>query len=206
MEYKTDPIKWFSIPYRKEYFKTDTALYNRKLNQYKSFTPYTSEELEWIFEVQKICAIDQYARLYYAAHPDNSEILHFADSVTMSKMLELRKKYPDIEDHFQAAPFEYWVISRHIFTAYPVFWFTHFEPKEKQNVLKGLSNAQTYAFMYDRCIHRAYKQESYYGEWVADEHIGKLDTAIIDQRRAEIYLPSLKEKNMSKNIVQPIYE
>ncbi|MCL1968948.1 MAG: hypothetical protein FWF65_05225 [Bacteroidetes bacterium] len=187
---------------RKEYFEKDTLLYNQKrkeLNE-KYVHHYSAREIELLIEVKEIFAMDQFARYYntdYPKHKDCSKnILEYVDSITMIKLVDLLEKYPEYTNPLTIDPFAPWVIGRHIFTAYPEFWLTYFEPKERDALLKGNGLIPTeYARTYDRCMITSGRSKySYYGEWDDEGKAANPDKDLVNKHRTNLGLPILEER------------
>jgi tetratricopeptide (TPR) repeat protein len=190
----------FDVPRIKRYFEKDTLLYNQKLKEFYEIPAiYTAKELKLLFEVKQILAADQFARKYYNDYPQHKDcsknIIQYVDSITMVKLVELIEKYPEYSNPLTIDDFAPWVIGRHIFTAYPEFWLTHFEPKEREKLIVGEGYPKEYARTYDRCIITCGKEKySYYGEWDDDGKATNPDKDLVNKRRANLGLPSLEEK------------
>ena len=192
---------------RKKYFEKDTILYNHKQKEFneKYAHHYSAREIELLVEVKEILAMDQFARYYnndYPKHKNCSEnIIAYVDSITMIKLIDLLEKYPEYSNPLTIDPFAPWVIGRHIYTAYPGFWLTYFEPKEREALLNGNGlNPTEYARTYDRCVITSGKEKySYYGEWDDDGKAINPDKNLINTRRDNLGLPSLEEKKIKPN-------
>jgi tetratricopeptide (TPR) repeat protein len=210
-QYKSMTAKEFGYNYRKIYFAKDTTLFNNKFNEYseKMKDYYTAQEIELLIEVKNIFAIDQFSRTYYQNYKEHlncsKNIIEYADSITMKSMILLLEKYPDNKDPM-AIDFEArFVISRHIFTAYPQFWLTYFEPRARKALIEEFTNPQTYATMYDRCLISTTGGFSYYGEWDNNGKNANPDVELINKRRDNLGLPTLLVNKTEKNIVFPVY-
>jgi tetratricopeptide (TPR) repeat protein len=197
-ELKKMKAKEFGYGYRKGYFGKDTLLHNKKLQEYNKRT--TISDIELLIAVKEMLAMDQFARYYHSDFPQHKDcsknIILYVDSITMEKWVELMKKYPEYSDplsiDFEAA----FVIGRHIFTAYPEFWLTHFEANARESVISGQYNPQGYARTYDRCMITSGRAEySYYGEWNNDGKNANPDNNLVNKRRENLGLPPLGEKN-----------
>jgi tetratricopeptide (TPR) repeat protein len=186
----------------KKCFEKDTLLYNKKKNEYyeKSICNYyTAQEFELLIEVNKIFANDQFARHYDNTFPQHrnctKNIIEYADSITMVRITDLYKKYPEFDDPLSINALAGVIIGRHIFTAYPEFWLICFEPNARRQLLDGNYDPQTYARTYDRCMITSGKaQYSYYGEWDDGGKYVNPDSISVDRRRENLALPLLKNK------------
>jgi tetratricopeptide (TPR) repeat protein len=190
----------FSYPYRKGYWEKDTTLYNKKLKEYiaKSPTQFTPEETEIIQTLKELLAIDQLARKYWWAYPTHitctKNIIMYTDSIVMIDIVELIQSHPNIKDAFYLDFEAAFVIGRHLFTAYPEFWLTYFEPDARKNLINGDCSPDEYARTYDRCIIMARGEKSYYGEWDNNGEAVNPNVDKVNQRRFNIGLPPLEEK------------
>lgn len=213
-KYKFLDSKEFGYSYRRKYFEKDTLLYQRKMKEYIDYEEnnpiyYTARELELVKEIKEIHAADQLARHYYDAYPQHQNcaksILLYTDSTTMVRWLALLEKYPEYDDPLSTDFEASFVISRHIFTAYPQFWLTHFEPRCRKALIEGSYNPQDYAVMYDRCLISTTGGYSYYGEWDNDGMNANPDKVLVNKRRANLGLLPLEEKAENNFIVFPVY-
>jgi hypothetical protein len=112
----------------------------------------------------------------------------------MEEIIRLIQSHPNIKDAFYLDFEASFVIGRHLFTAYPEFWLTYFEPDERKVLINGTVSAQHYARTYDRCIIMARGEKSYYGEWDNNGEAVNPDVDKVNQRRFNIGLPPLEEK------------
>jgi hypothetical protein len=172
-------------------------LYNKKLQEYKERT--TISDIELLIAVKEMLAMDQFARYYEKDFPQHkncsNNIIPYVDSITMVRWVELMKKYPEYSDPISIDHEASFVIGRHIFTGYPEFWLTYFEPKQRENLIKGNGNPQSYARTYDRCMITSGRAEySYYGEWDNDGKAANPDKNSVNKRRANLGLTPLNEK------------
>jgi len=210
-QYRRMTAEEFGYGYRKMYFVKDTMLYNNKAKEYseKMENYYTAQEIELLIEVKSMLARDQLARDYYKNYPKHLDcsknILEYADSITMQNIILILEKYPDNKNPLSIDMTANTVISRHIFTAYPQFWLTYFEPRARKSVIEELSNPKTYATMYDRCLISTTGTYSYYGEWDNDGKNANPDVELVNKRRENLGLSPLRVNKMEKNIVHPIY-
>jgi hypothetical protein len=201
----------FGYGYRKMFFGKDTMLYNNKAKEYlgKMNNYYTAQEIELLIEVKNMLARDQLARDYYKNYPKHLDcsknILEYADSITMQNLILLLEKYPDNKNPLSIDPTANMAISRHIFTAYPQFWLTYYEPRTRKSVIEDFSNPQTYATMYDRCLISTTGGYSYYGEWDNDGKNANPDVELVNKRRENLGLTPLQVNKPEKNIVFPVY-
>ena len=189
---------WYDV---KEVFEKNPFLYDEKKTEYyeKSNYNYTARERELLMEVTEIFTADQFARNYYIKYPESKNcsknIIMYADSISMVKWVELMKKYPEYSNPLEIYPMANLAISRHIFTAYPDFWLTYFEPTARKLLLTGEYHPLAYARTYDRCMITSGKAEySYYGEWDNDGKNVNPDSEAVDKRRVNLGLPLLKDK------------
>jgi tetratricopeptide (TPR) repeat protein len=189
--------KEFGYGYRKDYFSNDTLLFNKKLQEYNERT--TINDIELLITVKEMLAMDQFARNYEKKFPQHKNcsknIIPYVDSITMVRWVELIKKHPEYSDPLSIDKEAAFVIGRHIFTAYPEFWLTNFEPKQRENLIKGNGNPQSYARTYDRCMITSGKAKySYYGEWDNDGKAVNPDKELVNKRRENLGLPHLTDK------------
>ena len=209
-QYKRMTAEEFGYNYRKIYFVKDTILYNNKAREYseKMNNYYTAQEIELLIEVKNMLARDQLARDYYKNYPKHlncsKNILEYVDSITMQNLTLLLEKYPDNKNPLKIDKTADMAISRHIFTAYPQFWLTYFEPRARKALIEEFTNPQTYATTYDRCLISTIGGYSYYGEWDNDGKNANPDVELINKRRENLGLPLLTNKT-EKNIVHPVY-
>jgi tetratricopeptide (TPR) repeat protein len=202
---KKKTAKDFDNHYIKKLFEKDTVLYNQKKKEfYEIPLTYTVRELELLFEVKQMFAADQLARYYHDDHPQykncSKNILVYVDSITMVKLVKLIEKYPEYSNPLNIDPLTAWFIGRHIFTAYPEFWLTYFEPRTREDVINGKGYPKEYARTYDRCIITSGKEKySYYGEWDDEGKAVNPDKELVNQRRANLGLPPLEEKKTNPN-------
>jgi tetratricopeptide (TPR) repeat protein len=193
----------FNSSWVKKYFEKDTSLYNQKLKEfYKIPITYSARELELLSEVKEVYAADQFARIYHDAYPEHNNCskntIIFVDSITMVKIVKLIEKYPEYSNPLDVDHWAKVIIGRHIFTAYPEFWLTHFEPKEREQLILGNVRPKSYARTYDRCIITSGKEKySYYGEWDDDGKAANPDKELVNKRRANLGLPPLEEKKIN---------
>ena len=188
---------------RKNEFEKDTLLFNQKKEEfYKKYPPkfYTEEELEHRLEVKEIYGADQFARYYHDDHRQylncSKNILEYVDSITMVKIVNLLEKYPEYTNPLSVNGLDSWIIGRHIFTGYPDFWLTYFEPREREALLKGNGLTPTeYARTYDRAVIVSKKEQySYYGEWDDNGKAVNPDKELVNKRRTNLGLLPLGEK------------
>ena len=194
--FKRMKAKEFGYGYRKGYF-SDTLLHKKKLQEYNEKT--TISDIDLLIEVREMLAMDQFARYYYTDLPQHQNcsknILEYVDSITMVRWVELMQKYPEYSDPLKVDPEASIVISRHIFTAYPEFWLTYFEPKAREDLIVGKQIPQAYARTYDRCMITSGRAVySYYGEWDNDGKAANSDNELVNKRRENLGLPPLNEK------------
>ena len=189
---------WYDV---KQVFEKDPFLYNEKKKEYyeQSNYNYSARERELLMEVTEIFTADQFARNYYIKYPESKNcsknIIMYADSITMVKWIDLLKKYPEYNNPLEIYPIANLAMSRHIFTAYPDFWLTYYEPTARKLLLTGEYDPLGYARTYDRCIITSGKAEySYYGEWDNDGKNVNPDSEAVDKRRENLGLPLLKDK------------
>lgn len=188
----------FGYPVNRQYFEKDPILlneYNKKKKEYEdnSKNYYTPREQELRTKIEKMLEADQFARHNYLDYPN---IIPQTDSITMADLVDLLERYPEYGDPLRDIyPFAGIVIYRHIFTAYPDFWLTYFEPRAKKELPTGEYSPQAYARTYDRCMITSGKTEySYYGEWDNDGKNINPDSEAVDKRRVNLGLPLLKDK------------
>ena len=209
-QYKRMTAEEFGYGYRKMFFGKDTLLYNNKAKEYaeKMNNYYTVQEIELLIEVKNMLARDQLARDYYKNYPKHLDcaknILEYVDSITMQNLILLLEKYPDNKNPLSIDMNANAAIPRHIFTAYPQFWLTYFEPRARKSVTEDFTNPQTYATMYDRCLISTTGGYSYYGEWDNDGKNANPDVELVNKRRENLGLPLLVKKT-EQNIVFPVY-
>ena len=190
----------FGYGYRKDYFKKDTLLYNQKKMEYlkKMDSYYTVKEQKLLIEVEKILAIDQFARHYDDTYPQHrncsKNIIRYADSITMENIIVLLEEYPEYPNPLSIVPIAEITISRHIHTAYPQFWLTYYEARCRKAVLDGTASTQYYAYMYDRSTKLTKGGYSYYGEWDNNGKNANPDKDLVNKRRSNMGLPILQEK------------
>ena len=189
---------WYDV---KKVFEKEPLLYNEKKKEYyeKSNYCYTARERELLMEITEIFTADQFARNYYKNYPESKNcsknIILYADSITMQKVIELIEKYPEYNNPLEIYPMANLAVSRHIFTAYPDFWLTYFEPTARKLLLTGEYAPLGYARTYDRCMITSGKAEySYYGEWDNDGKNVNPDFEAVNKRRINLGLPLLKDK------------
>jgi len=201
--FKLNSINVKSFEQCKQYFEKDTILFNQKKEEFYKKYPaqlYNEKELEHRLEVREIFGADQLARYYHDDYPQykncSKNILEYVDSITMIKLVKLLDKYPEYTNPLSVSPFESWIIGRHIFTAYPDFWLTYFEPREREALLNGKGLPPTeYARTYDRCIVQSQREKySYYGEWDDGGKAVNPDKELVNKRRANLGLPPLEAK------------
>jgi tetratricopeptide (TPR) repeat protein len=196
----------FSYPYRKEYWGKDTILYNKKLTKYieKSPIQFTPEETKIRQALKELLAMDQLARKYWWEYPAHStcakNIIMYTDSIVMKEIVGLIESHPNMTNIFDVDPWTGFIIGRHIFTAYPEFWLTYFEPDARKKLINGDWSPDEYARTYDRCVIMARGEKSYYGEWDNEGEAVNPDVDKVNQRRFNIGLPPLEEhsKNPTK--------
>ena len=189
----------FSYGYVRAYFKNDTVLYQKKLSEYRKKEPmiYSYEENEIRKELYSWLQMDQLSiKLsdYWPLKSKEVEILAFKDSLLCLKIEECEKKYPDVENIFGLDRWSSIIILRHLFSAHPEIWLEKWEPRDRQRVLDGNWMPEEYAYQYDFSIIRTGQGNSYYGEYTNCGENANPDTALVDQHRADIGLPPLKEK------------
>ena len=184
-------------------FEKDTVLYHQKKKEfYEIPVTYSARELELLFEVKQMYATDQFARSYHNDYRQylncSKNILEYVDSITMVKWVKLIEKFPEYSNPLSI---DFWakaIISRHILTAYPEFWLTYFEQKEREELINGKGYPKEYARTFDRCTILTGKEKcSYYGEWDDDGKATNPDKALVNKRRANLGLPPLEEKKSS---------
>jgi len=187
---------------RKNYFEKDTVLYNQKKKEFaeKYIRLYTERELNLRLDIKEMFAADQFARYYDRDFPKykncSKNIIAYVDSITMIKLVELLEKYSEYSNPLSVDGVATFIIGRHIFTGYPEFWLTYFEPKEREALLNmdGLTPTE-YARTYDRCIITSGREKySYYGEWDDNGKFVNPDKDIVNKRRANLGLLPLGEK------------
>ena len=188
----------FGYPVYRQLFENDPLLlneYNKKKKEYEDNAKdyYTPQELELRTKIEKMLEADQFARNNCL---DNPNIIPHTDSITMADLVDLLERYPEYGDPLRDIyPFAGIIIYRHIFTAYPDFWLTYFEPKARKELMTGEYSPQMYARTYDRCMITSGKAEySYYGEWDNDGKNVNPDSEAVDKRRVNLGLPLLKDK------------
>ena len=196
----------FGYTYRKEYFAKDTALYNRKRKEYLSMCVHSVRESQLIYELRQLLGADQFARKYELKHPECTDILRFSDSLIMKRLVDLMKEYPEYENIFSVDKEVSIVISRHLFSAYPLFWLTYFEPYTRKLVEEGICMPFVYADLYDKCIIRAYGCQSYYGQWDNNGKNANPDTELVNKRRRWLGLPPLQELKKDEFMIMPAYD
>lgn len=196
---------FFETRYMKDYFAKDPVLYQKKCADYreKRITRYTPVEMTIKIKLREIFATDQMIRNYYYHLSDENEARQFmmyVDTTNILAIIELIKEYPEIEDPLSVDNMTDFVIGRHLFTAYPEFWLTYFEPIARKQLLRGEYDPQTYARTYDRCIITSgQSQFSYYGEWGNEGENENPDSVSVDRRRINLGLPMLKDKIADPN-------
>jgi tetratricopeptide (TPR) repeat protein len=200
-QYKKMTAEEFGYNYRKMFFGKDTILYNNKAKEYseKMKNYYTAQEIELLIEVKNMLARDQLARDYHKNYPKHlncsKNILEYVDSITMQSLVFLLEKYPDNKNPLSIDMNANAAISRHIFTAYPDFWLTYYEPTARKLLLTGEYSPLAYVRTYDRCMITSGQAEySYYGEWDNDGKNVNPDSEAVDKRRVNLGLPLLKDK------------
>jgi hypothetical protein len=209
-QHKRMTAEEFGYKYRKDYFVKDTVLYNNTAKEYskKMENYYTTQEIELLIEVKNMLARDQLAREYYKNYPKHLDcsknILEYVDSMTMQNIILLLEKYPDNNNPLSIDREANALIPRHIFTAYPQFWLTYFEPRARRALTEEYNNPQTYATMYDRCLISTTGGYSYFGEWDNDGKNVNPDVELVNKRRENLGLPLLGNK-AGKDAVYPIY-
>lgn len=193
----------FFYPFRKKYFDNNLFLYNRKCTDYfeKSTKQFSSDEMKIRMKIKEMIASDQIVRKYIRTFPSeiscSDNLLIFVDSINMIKIIDLLTEFPEIDDPLYLEKWDYFVLGRHLFTAYPNFWLTYFEPIARKQLLNGcyVFGAQSYARTYDRCMIISGKsQYSFYGEWDNDGKNVNPDSLAVAKRRINLGLPLLKDK------------
>lgn len=199
--------KQFSYSYRKQYFEKDTLLYNQKKNEFdkKTMYYYTARELELLIEVKEIYAVDQFVRNYYKNNPQQISIIQYADSINMLKIISVLEKYPEYVDPIAMDTEASLVISRHIFTAYPHFWLTYYEPRYRKAVIEGIADPKNYALLYDRNLILTTGECSFFGEWDNEGRNVNPDINLINKRRTNLGLSPLDVKKTENNVIKQIY-
>jgi tetratricopeptide (TPR) repeat protein len=207
--FKLNSINAKEFEKRKDHFEKDTVLFNQKKEEfYKKYPPqfYNEKELEHRLAVREIFGADQLARYYHDDYPQykncSNNIIEYVDSITMVKIVKLLEKYPEYTNPLSVNAFDSWIIGRHIFTAYPEFWLTYFEPREREALLKGNGLSPTeYARTYDRAVVVTEREQySYYGEWDDNGKAANPDKELVNKRRANLGLLPLGEKKDDSKI------
>jgi len=202
-------IEEFERPYRKKYFASDSVRYNNKILEYKeNFGKiYSYQELNIKKQLRAMNEVDQLARKYDDNYPNacKKNILMFTDSLTMLKIIEIIKENPNIPDPFIYDGWAFFIIGRHIFTAYPEFWLTYIEPIQRLSLINGCFDIENYVRTYDRCVIFARNEYSYYGEYDDNGRMANPDTALVNQRRKNVGLPPLDQKETKTNRIFMTY-
>lgn len=202
--HKSMTAEEFGYKYRREYFATDTLLYQQKMREYreKEYCLYTYAEIEVRKALNAILAMDQMA-IKITNQPyggQTVEILHFKDSIVKAELEALAQKYPEIP-HILSLDFTAnFVLGRHLYSADPQYWLDNEEPRCRANLLVGKDDPKSYAYTYDQCIIRATGGLSFYGEGDNGGLNANPDTALVNKRRANIGLPPLEEKKKENTI------
>ena len=188
----------FGKPVHQQYFEKDPLLlneYNKKKKEYEDNAAnyYTPREQELRTKIEQMLEADQFARHNYLDYPN---IMPHTDSINMADLVYLLENYPEYDDPLRAIhPWAGFIIYRHIFTAYPDFWLTYFEPRARKALLVGEYDPWGYARTFDRCMITSGKAEySYYGAWDNDGKNINPDAEAVDKRRVNLGLPLLKDK------------
>ncbi|HNY63245.1 MAG TPA: hypothetical protein PLH70_04375 [Bacteroidales bacterium] len=198
-------VESFGRLYRKKYFAADTSLYMSKMEEYKeNFGKlYSYDELYLMREFRAMNEADQLARNFDTQYPNScrKNILMYTDSLNMVKIVEIINKNPDMPNPFRYGGWAYFIVGRHIFSAYPEFWLTYIEPIERQSLINGYSDVEAYTRTYDRCVIFARDEYSYYGEFDDNGRKANPDTALVNQRRKNVGLPPLDQKVVKPNTI-----
>lgn len=206
---KNVDVEELEYPYRKKYFASDSVRYNNKILEYKeNFGKiYSYQELYIIKQLRAMNEVDQLARKFDDNYPNScrKSILMFTDSLTMLKIVELIKENPNIPNPFIYDTWGFFIIGRHIFTAYPEFWLTYIEPIQRQSLINGCFDIENYVRTYDRCVIFARNEYSYYGEYDDNGRMANPDTALVNQRRKNVGLPPLEQKEKNTNRIFMTY-
>ncbi len=202
-------VEEFERSYRKKYFALDSVRYNNKILEYKeNFGKiYSYQELYIIKQLRAMNEVDQLARKFDDNYPNScrKSILMFTDSLTMLKIVELIKENPNIPNPFIYDTWGFFIIGRHIFTAYPEFWLTYIEPIQRKSLINGCFDIENYVRTYDRCVIFARNEYSYYGEYDDNGRMANPDTALVNQRRKNVGLPPLEQKEKNTNRIFMTY-
>ena len=185
----------FEKRYRKQFMEQDSILFFNKIKEYKEnySKVFTYQELRIIEQISAMVSADQLARNYDNVHP-SSALIMYTDSLTMVNMVKIIQENPNILDPFALDEWSYFLLSRHIFTAYPQFWLTYIEPIWRQKLIEGHYIPLTYARTYDQCIIKARGEKSFYGVWDDNGHAANPDTAAVNKHRTNIGLCPLEEQ------------
>jgi hypothetical protein len=206
---KNVDVEELEYPYRKKYFAFDSLRYKNKILEYKeNFGKiYSYQELNIIKQLRAMNEVDQLARKYDDIYPNScrKSILMFTDSLTMLKIVELIKENPNIPNPFIYDTWGFFIIGRHIFTAYPEFWLTYIEPIQRQSLINGCFDIENYVRTYDRCVIFARNEYSYYGEYDDNGRMANPDTSLVNQRRKNVGLPPLDQKETKTNRIFMTY-
>ena len=197
----------FLYQYRKDFFKKDTVLYQKTLERFKKqFAQiYSYDEIEILQKLREIFSADQMAREYHSEHSNYrncaASIIIFADTIHVAKIKELFDTGLDVASIFYYDFELAFVLGRHLFTAYPDFWLTYFEPTARQNLIEGRNGPQNYARTYDRAIITSGRAAySYYGEWDNNGKNENPDTELVNRRRANLGLKPLGEEKIENKV------
>lgn len=198
-------VEELEYPFRKKYFASDSVRYNNKILEYKeNFGKiYSYQELYIIKQLRAMNEVDQLARKFDYNYPNScrKSILMYTDSLTMLKIVELIKENPNIPNPFIYDAGSFFIVGRHIFSAYPEFWLTYIEPIQRQSLINGCFDIENYTRTYDRSVIFARDEYSYFGEFDDNGRKANPDTELVNQRRKNVGLPPLDQKVVKPNTI-----